>query len=867
MKYFTEIDLEDAFLQLKLREQDINVLSFTFEGVQYVFQGAIYGLKIISNVFQRTMSSLLADLPFAKVYIDNITVASKTWSEHTVQVRKVLERLTQLNIRISPKKLLIGRRSIRILGRRITESGVEADPVKVNKILKWPFPADHKALQAFLGTVNYLRPHIRQCAELEAAFNKARVSQEAFEREADLNKESLARNFKLLKEAIATAPLLRYPDVDRPFHLATDASRVGVGAVLYQPSLEQQELGDTSVTAENIVAITSRSLKAYERNYATYKLELLAIINALKEFREFLYGRTFSLHTDHRALIYLFDNGKLKAPHPTLAGWSSEISEFDFSITHVPGYINCLPDHLSRLYSKADAWGVPNNWTSHMYATKVEEKSHEHASSAPLPTLHAKYPTLKEALSKEELMKSLGKTIPDPSEYSKIIKKAHERGHYGIKATVEWIYRGLNLWWPNMRDTVAKAISHCKPCQKHSIRKQGFHALSSPSTPLPWDWLQVDIIEMPTSLLGNSYILSVIDLFSSYLVVKPMKTKSMEEAASEIYKIWSDFGFPKILQSDGGKEFCNRIIKEIAKKFNIELKISTPYYKRSTGSVERVNQTISQSLRKMLLGQTAMWDTLLPACQYYYNNTVRTLTKSSPFNILFTRATNEEISIVDDEDSDWFTSNDYSLWAPETQEAWLQWRESQKRVLDMVYPELQEQIANKRAKTATKFGKKHKPVPPLAIGTQVLALNTTKERKWGDQNYVGPYVVTKQHETGSYDITDEQGQTLHRARNQLKPIPAEAADEETEEKQSFVVERIIRSRADHTDRQQYLVKWKDYPHSQNSWVDAKDFDDEAIIHEFWKMKAPSRSTKRKPPNDQPKRKSFRKRTPKKGRSA
>ena len=98
------------------------------------------------------------------------------------------------------------------------------------------------------------------------------IDQAAYDREVALHRDSMRTSFELLKESIAHAPLLRYPDFDRPFHMAPDASRVGIGAVLYQPTPEQEMVGDTSVTSENIVMITSRALNKYEQNYVVYKL-------------------------------------------------------------------------------------------------------------------------------------------------------------------------------------------------------------------------------------------------------------------------------------------------------------------------------------------------------------------------------------------------------------------------------------------------------------------------------------------------------------------------------------------------------------------------------------------------------------------
>jgi len=181
-------------------------------------------------------------MPFVSVHIDNLIVCSRTWAKHEQHVRAVIEL--------------------------------------------------HKAVQA-------LRQHLHHLSVIEP-LNRARASQEAYDREYKENADGMKESFNVIKQAIAKLPILRYPDPDRSFHVAPDASRTGIGAVLYQLTPQQEELGDTSIQADNIVMITSRALSSYERNYAVFKLELLAVVTALKEFRDstagiFTYTRIIAL--------------------------------------------------------------------------------------------------------------------------------------------------------------------------------------------------------------------------------------------------------------------------------------------------------------------------------------------------------------------------------------------------------------------------------------------------------------------------------------------------------------------------------------------------------------------------------------------
>lgn len=882
-KYFGEIDLEDAFLQLKLCERDQKMLCFTWRGKQYSFVGAPYGVKIMSNVFQRTMSALFADLPFVRIYIDNICFGSRSWEEHEKHVELVLRRLNELNLKLSRKKMKIGRRSIRLLGREISEDGIRPDPVKVAKVMSWPFPSDCKSLQSFMGVVNYLGPHIRFLADIAAPLNKARDSQEAYDRQVALDKASMTSAFEQLKEAIAHLPLIRYPDFDRPFHVATDASVVGVGAVLYQPSPDQESVGDSSITSDNIVAIYSHSLKSSERNYHPYKLELLAVVKALKEFHCFLHGHSFVLHTDHRALVHVLDNSKTGPIRQTEAGWVQDVLSYNFVVEHVPGLMNLLPDHLSRMYSRTDAWGVDNVLASQRkkiidLQNRMKDRALSHGqevgdaparsgeefkqrftasssnaaeSAAATPQIFLAPMDATDTSTRDELMRTLGKTIPPESERVGIIRSAHSKGHLGVKSVVERIYNHDKLWWPAMRRDVETELAKCSMCQKHNAHKRGYHPPHSPDVALPGDWWQMDLIHMQTSLNGFSYILVIVDLFTSYALTRALRTASAEEVASQLYQVMADWGPPKIIQSDDGTEFVNKVVQQLCEASGTTLKVSTPYYKHSTGSVERLNQTIEASLKKMLGGAIATWDTMLPVVTFFYNTAVRRLTGSSPYSLMFTRAYNNgfgvgEEPLVQDLESEnfnldeWLEHNDSDLWLSEHKDRLEDWIQHNKDVIELIYPSIKQRIQEQRAKEHAVYEKKHKTVQTLAVGTRVMHEDPKRTNKH-DQRFVGPYKVQQQLPTGSYILRNDLGDEIRAPISALKVIPPDMDDNDAKIQE---IERIIKHQGK-GEHARYLVKWKNLPHSENSWLKVEDFEDLSIVTRYLSKHAPARQTKKK----------------------
>ena len=151
--------------------------------------------------------------------------------------------------------------------------------------------------------------------------------------------DSQLNAFEKLKTLLTNAPILHLPDFSRPFVIATDASLTGIGAVLMQ-------LNDKN--EKNYISFQNRALSASERNYSATKRELLAIIFALKKFHYYIYGTQFQLLTDHKALTFIFTQ---KQTNAMILSWLETLLSYTFTIKHLPGVQNILPDHLSHVFA------------------------------------------------------------------------------------------------------------------------------------------------------------------------------------------------------------------------------------------------------------------------------------------------------------------------------------------------------------------------------------------------------------------------------------------------------------------------------------------------------------------------------------
>ena len=279
------IDLKDAYHRFKIYEPDQPKTAFTWRGVQYMFVGAPFGLKPLSSKFQRVMNILFADIShFVLVFIDDIVVFSRSLDDHAVHVRTVIQRLTNANLLINIAKCHFAQSEILLLGFRVSTIGIRIDQSKLVNVQDWPVPTNNTQVQHYLGVINYFRDHIplisRLCAPLDA-LRKCPDVPNAWSDECQ-------RAFDSVKAVLLEAPILHHPDFSRPFHVATDASNVGIAAVLYQ--LPPGTTNDDNAATRQYITFLARALHPAEKNYSATKKELLAIIFALNRFHYYLWG-------------------------------------------------------------------------------------------------------------------------------------------------------------------------------------------------------------------------------------------------------------------------------------------------------------------------------------------------------------------------------------------------------------------------------------------------------------------------------------------------------------------------------------------------------------------------------------------------
>lgn len=332
-EYFSTLDLASGFHQIEINPSDISKTAFSVENGHYEFVRMPFGLKNAPSTFQRVMDNILLGIQNERclVYMDDIIIYSPTIHEHISRLKEVFQRLQKANLKIQPDKCEFLKKEVAYLGHLITPEGVKPNPEKVSCIQNFPQPKNPKEIKSFLGLAGYYRRFISNFAKLSKPLTRLLQKDVPF-----IFNQDCLDSFEELKNSLTSNPILIYPNFEEPFLLTTDASAFAIGAVLSQGHIGK----------DLPIAFASRTLCGAETKYSTIERELLAIVWAVKHFRPYLFGRKFTLITDHRPLTWLFS---IKDPGSRLARWRLKLEEYDYKIIHKSGKANKNADALSRI--------------------------------------------------------------------------------------------------------------------------------------------------------------------------------------------------------------------------------------------------------------------------------------------------------------------------------------------------------------------------------------------------------------------------------------------------------------------------------------------------------------------------------------
>ena len=687
-RYFTTLDLLSGYWQVPLDADAQEKSAFITRSGLWKWKVLPFGLTSAPATFQRLMEQVLRGLHWktALLYLDDVIVIAPDFQTHLDRLSEVLERLQQAGLKLKPKKCELLQTRVKYLGHLVSPDGIATDPEKVEAIKEWPPPTCVKELQAFLGTAGYYRQYLPDFATV------AKPLHHLVSKGVEWTwKEDAQRAFDELRQRLVGAPILGYPDPSLQYILDTDASDMGVGAVLSQ----------VQEGRERVVAYYSKTLSPAERNYCVTRRELVAVIKAMKHFRPYLYGQRFRLRTDHASLMWLCR--RQESSHQ-IARWLELLSEFTYTVEHRKGTQHGNADGLSRRscidckqcerVEQRDGGPTHQELSTVGYAPWSSDEVEPTERGCPTPAeLREEVARVEQPPSSTELAKlqkdgsgpvalvyqaietdqelenetlDIGGrelkqlyqrrhslrinaegvlqmrvcpqeiarwcTVCPPALRRTMVWQTHNLAHSGAGRTLSRLQ--LAWYWPGMTTEVRQVIRTCEVCQAaKNGGKQSTGSRQRLFAGRPWQKVAVDLVgPMPETSRGHKWILVLTDHFTRWQDALPLVDATAPVVASTLDKrVFCYLGLPEQLHTDQGAQFESQLIAELCQLWKVTKTRTTPYHPQANGVVERNNRLLGDSLRAMLLdrGQED-WDLVLPQILRAFRGTPHTATGETP---------------------------------------------------------------------------------------------------------------------------------------------------------------------------------------------------------------------------------------------
>ncbi|KAI9187093.1 hypothetical protein LWI28_024339 [Acer negundo] len=434
---FTKLDLKSRYHQIRIRPGDEWKTAFkTREGL-YEWLVMPFGLSNAPSTFMRVMNQALRPFigKFVVVYFDDILIYSANPELHLQHIREVLCVLRREKFVAATKKCVFMTPKVLFLGYVIFGEGLQVDESKIEAVRQWPQPKTITEVRSFHGLTSFYRRFIPHFSSIMAPVTEC-MKGVKFQWTTETEE-----GFQQIKEKLITAPILVLPDFSQPFELHSDASKVGIGAVLSQ--------------GRKPVAYFSEKLSGSRVPYSTYDIEFYAVVQAVKHWWHYLFHREFILYTNHDSLRHLHSQEKISSRH---ASWSAYLQQFTFVLKHKAGVTNRVADALSQRVNLLSTMvvQVPGfNSFRELY------DSDPHFSEIMVAVREKKNSEF--VLVDGFLFRGNQLCIPECSLRLQIIMEIHGEGHVGRDLTLQLVK--ASYFWPTIRKEVERYVERCRICQ------------------------------------------------------------------------------------------------------------------------------------------------------------------------------------------------------------------------------------------------------------------------------------------------------------------------------------------------------------------------------------------------------------------
>ena len=626
-KVFSKLDLRSGYYQIRMKEEDIPKTAFKTHKGHYEFKVMPFGLCNAPSTFQSSMNRIFKPYlrKFVLLFFDDILIYSSDVHLHEEHLILVFTVLQENQLHVNKAKCQLGQERLEYLGHWISADGVSTDEGKVSSILKWPMPKCIRDVRSFLGLAGYYRKFVRNYALIaKPLFHITKGNKLIWSGDVE-------NAFNQLKNALATTPVLALPDFTHPFVVETDASNLGIGAVLVQHGRP--------------IAYYSHGLPKSKVPRSAYEIELFAVVMAVQKWKHYLTHSPFTIRTDQMSLKYLWEQREIPSQ---FAKWLVKLMGFRFTVEYIEGRTNKAADALSRVQLQNQCDDATLQEITVLFSPDVKAICQEVFQDPSLlkiinhlqdnPDIQSHY-----SISQNQLRYKGRLVIPRNSAFIKVIlSDFHDSpvgGHAGYLKTYKRV--ADQFFWTGMKADIKRYVSECQVCQINKTSSLSPAGLLQPLL-IPqkiWEDISMDFIEALPRSEGFDTIWVIVDRLSKYGHFVPLKHPFNACGLAHLFvkEIIRLHGIPQSIVSDRGKIFMGLFWQEIHKLQGTQLNFTSANHPESDGQTEVVNKRLGNYLRCFSSTKPTSWCSWLPWAEFCYNTSYHVSTHTTPFKIVYGR--------------------------------------------------------------------------------------------------------------------------------------------------------------------------------------------------------------------------------------
>lgn len=628
-KWFSKIDIKMAYHQIELEEKSREITTFSSHKGLYRYKRLIFGISCAPEMFQRIIHQVYAGCTGILTFMDDIVVYGASVEEHDKRLAQFFTRTEEVGFTLNKEKCEFKKTRIKFLGHELSEKGVIPCKTNLQVIQEFRRPTSASEVRSFLGLVNFCGKFINNLATLNSPLRELTKSNQEFKWGREQEKA-----FQKLKESLTNCEVLGFFKKTAKTQIMTDASPVGLGAVLIQ----------IQEGTPRIIAYGSRSLTDVEKKYSQTEKEALSIIWGFERFKMYLIGKEFELITDHKPLEFIFS--ERSKPSARIERWILRLQPFTYKVIYRKGTEN-IADPLSRLLVVEDIkqedfvkWIAEKATPKSITTREIEEASErdpiltevrESLKKGNFNEISKDFKAIKDELCTVGKLVLRGTRIVIPKELTNRILTLGHRGHLGT--TLMKRHLRTKVWWPKMDREVEEFCRKCYECQLVAAPEPPEPMVRTRLPERPWQHIAVDFMG---PLPNGQNLFVMVDYYSRFTEVIFMRQITTGKMLNEMKKIFSRYGYPECIHSDNGPQFTSEEYKnyiEINGMFSYKV---TPIWPQANGEVERQNRSI---LKRMKIATTNGQD-LEEAIQEFllaYHTTPHSTTGRTPASLFFGR--------------------------------------------------------------------------------------------------------------------------------------------------------------------------------------------------------------------------------------